>query len=133
MNNSYFLKKARTVSKLSDYKHHHIGCVLVWKGQIVSVGFNTNRTHPLQAEYNRFRKLTGTNVIHKAHAEILCLNKAMKLDISMSECTLYIYRELKSGIFATAHPCPACYQMIKDCGVKRIVYTCSGYFESEIV
>lgn len=50
-----FLDRAKRVSELSDYKRIHIGCVAVYGNKVISTGFNSNRTHPLQAKLNRFR------------------------------------------------------------------------------
>ena len=50
-----FFKKARKVALLSDYKKVHIGCVAVYQGQIIGIGCNLEKTHPMQAHYNIFR------------------------------------------------------------------------------
>ncbi|HBD93196.1 MAG TPA: hypothetical protein DC057_03390 [Spirochaetia bacterium] len=124
-----YLNLARNVSELSDYDQHHIGCVLEYKKHVISSGYNIVKSHPLQAEYNKYRPMRGPNVAHKLHAEIMCLHKANKLfDIDFSDCTLYIFRALKNGEWAMARACPSCLAMIKDLGIKRIVYTTNyGY------
>ena len=54
-NDIKFFKKARKVALLSDYKKVHIGCVAVYQGQIIGIGCNLEKTHPIQAHYNIFR------------------------------------------------------------------------------
>ena len=53
--NPHFFAKAKLASKLSDYPRYHIGCVVAYKKQILSVGFNTVKTHPIQKIYNKER------------------------------------------------------------------------------
>ena len=68
-NNDYkFFNKAKTISTLSDYEKIHIGCVAVYKGQIIGVGYNCNKTHPMQKYYNTEYSLT-----------ICCQNFMLKL------------------------------------------------------
>ena len=45
-------KRAKEISCLSDYNRIHIGCVAVYKNHVLAVGYNTNKTHPLQMKYN---------------------------------------------------------------------------------
>jgi deoxycytidylate deaminase len=118
-----YLNLAASVSKLSDFKPHKIGCVLVYKKQILSVGYNTNKSHPIQKEYNNFRELLGSNVNHKAHAEIICIHRATKLGIDLSDCTLYIFRQHKDGTWAMAKPCIGCEQYIRDNNIRKIVFS----------
>ena len=60
--NERFFKFAREASKKADYcgdngKGHApaIGGVAVLKGSIVAEAWNTNKTSPLQAKYNKYR------------------------------------------------------------------------------
>ena len=48
-----YLSKARQAADISDYKNVHIGCVAVYKGNIVGIGCNTNKTHPVQKYFVR--------------------------------------------------------------------------------
>jgi deoxycytidylate deaminase len=118
-----YLKLAEAVSKFSDYKPYKIGCVLVYKKQILSVGHNTNKSHPIQKEYNSFRNLYGSNINHKAHAEVICVSRAMKLGVDLSNCTLYIFRQHKDKTWAMARPCAGCMEFIKDQKISTIVFT----------
>jgi deoxycytidylate deaminase len=119
----HYLLKAKGISELSDFKPHKIGCILVYKKQVISVGYNTNKSHPIQKEYNSFRELRGASVNHKAHAEMICIHRATKLDIDLSKCTLYIFRQHKNGTWAMARPCMGCEQYIRDQKIKKVIYT----------
>lgn len=47
--NKYF-KMAKAASELSDFPRINIGSVVVYKGKVVSVGWNTTKTSPVQFE-----------------------------------------------------------------------------------
>ena len=128
-----FLKLAKEISELSDFKAHQIGCVLITGKQILSVACNLQKTHPLQMEYNRYRNLKGGNVIHKAHAETLCLSKAKNFGINFNNTTLYIFRQLKNKQWAIAKPCNGCMELIKNLGIKKIVYSVDEGYAIEFV
>ena len=76
----HYFDKASQVAEISDFAKINIGCVAVYQGTIIGVGFNTNKTHPMQKKYNRYRN--GENFIPKLHAEINCLNSIRYLDIN---------------------------------------------------
>lgn len=117
-----FMNIAKEISKLSDSKRQHIGCVAVDGKRILSTASNSEKTHTLQMRYNSFRGIY--NYPHKVHAETRCLAPLIgKPDIDFSKIKLYIYRELKNGTPALARPCKACTQLIKDLGIKNVFYT----------
>ena len=43
-----FFQKARQIASISDFKKIHVGCVAVYQGNIIGIGCNTNKTHPMQ-------------------------------------------------------------------------------------
>ena len=122
----YFLK-ARQVATISDYYKTHIGCVAVYQGQVIGLGCNTNKTHPVQKFYNRYREPSDT-MLPKLHAEISCINQIKHLNINFSKVKLYIYRIRKDQPFGMARPCPSCMAAIRDLGIRDIYYTTNeGY------
>ena len=122
----YFLK-ARQVATISDYYKTHIGWVAVYQGQVVGLGCNTNKTHPVQKFYNRYREPSDT-MLPKLHAEISCINQIKHLNISFSKVKLYIYRIRKDQPYGMARPCPSCMAAIRDLGIRDIYYTTNeGY------
>ena len=51
-----YLRNAKIVSLLSDNKKTRVGCVVVYKNKIISMGHNyENKTSPLQKKYNELR------------------------------------------------------------------------------
>ena len=43
-----YLSMAKSASELSDYIHNKVGCIFVYKKDIVAVGYNHKVTSPLQ-------------------------------------------------------------------------------------
>ena len=126
-----YFKKASKVAEISDYNKINIGCIAVYQGTIIGVGFNTNKTHPIQKKYNRYRN--GEDFIPKLHAEINCLNSIRHLDINFTKVKLYIYRKRKTAKYGMCRPCPSCMAAIKDLGIKNIYYTTNdGYVYERI-
>lgn len=122
-----YFHKARQVACISDYSKTHIGCVAVYQGQVIALGFNCNKTHPKQHYYNRYRKQSD-DMLPKLHAEISCLNQLKNLNVNFSKVRLYIYRIRKDQPYGLARPCPSCMAAIKDLGIKDIFYTTNdGY------
>ena len=133
-NDSHLFKLARASSKLSDYKSGcssaRVGCVVAYKGTVLSKGFNSDKTHTTQARYNKWRyKDNGNNYLpQKLHSEIKALEAIKYLDINFSKVHIYIYRELKDGTMALSRPCPSCMARIKEMGIKNIHYTTADGF-----
>ena len=117
-----FMNIAKSMSKLSDSKRQHIGCVAVDGKRILSSACNSEKTHPLQQKYNYFRGVY--NYPHRVHAEVKCLSVLIgRKDIDFSRISLYIYREHKNGDLALSKPCLACARLIKDLGIRNVHYT----------
>ena len=129
MNDSHLFKAAKEVSKKADYTGGNnivqIGCVVAYKGTILAKGYNTDRTHTIQAQYNKYRyNYKGNSYVpDKCHAELTALNKIRYLDIDFSKVRLYVYREHKNGHLAMARCCPSCLAAAKDLGIETIAYT----------
>ena len=122
-----YFEKARSVAAISDYKRTHVGCVAVYQGQVIGLGCNCNKTHPVQQYYNQYRKRSDA-LLPKLHAEISCINQIKHLNINFSKVRLYIYRIRKDQPFGMARPCPSCMAAIRDLGVRDIYYTTNdGY------
>ena len=122
-----YFNKARQVANISDYKKQHVGCVAVYQGQVIGLGCNTNKTHPIQKFYNKYR-IKSDNMLPKLHAEMSCINQIKHLDINFSKVKLYIYRIRNDQPFGLSRPCPSCMAAIKDLGIRYVYYTTNdGY------
>lgn len=120
-----YFSKAKQIAQVSDFPKVHIGCIAVYQNRIVGIGCNTNKTHPAQKYYNRYRiddadYNNSESLLPKLHAEINCLNQLKHLDINFSKVKLYIYRTRKDIECGMARPCASCMQAIKDLGIHEI-------------
>lgn len=124
---------AKEVSLLSDFPKTKIGCCAVYKHKVISTGFNSRRTSPLQKKYNKYRFYTEMpGAKHTCHAELSCLKPLMnRKDIDFKNVSVYIYREHKSGGLALAKPCASCEALIRALGVRNIYYTGNNSYISE--
>lgn len=120
--NKYF-ELAKQACKFSDNKQHQLGAVITYKGRILSTGYNTNKTNPVQEQYNKFRGYDVTTAKNSLHAEISAILKCKDMKIDWNKANIHIYREHKNGVKALAKPCKACEKAIKDLGIKNIYYT----------
>lgn len=131
----YFMK-ARQAATISNYKNIHVGCVAVYQGNIIGIGYNCNKTHPSQKYYNKYRSCdysrTG-ELLPKLHAEIKCINSIRNLDIHFHKVKLYIYRIRKNQPFGLSRPCPSCMAAIQNIGIRDIYYTSDhGYMHERL-
>lgn len=109
MKNKYF-ELAKKLSYKSSHPKHKLGCVIVNKNKIVSLGFNKIKTHPKStARYNML------------HAEIDALlgNSLNELKGSVA----YVFRADKHGLEAMAKPCIECEKALREVGVCQVYYT----------
>lgn len=81
------------------------------------VGYNSYKTHPLQARFG-----TDEHKIH-IHAEIAAIRKGSARRIRFKDFTLYVARVLADGTVANSRPCTGCLAAIKEFGVKKVFYT----------
>lgn len=124
----YYFKKAYEISCLSDFPRVHIGCIAVYKKDIIGIGYNTRKTSPIQSKYNTLGKRillsnNGKPVNEFLHAEIACLNMIRNMDIDFSKVRLYISRKNCWNELACCRPCAACEYAIKELGIKSVYYT----------
>lgn len=114
---------AMTASGVGSRASFRLGSVLVHKNRIVSVGVNSYKTHPVLATRTRWPFL---------HAEQHAIIR-QGLD-NCEGLVLYVARVLKNNDLALAQPCNVCSDLIKEVGIKQIVYSIDdGGFEGYIV
>ena len=126
-----YFQRAKQVAQISDFKKTHVGCVAVYQGNIIGIGYNSNKTHPKQEYYNRYRCKDCILLIPKLHAEISCINSIRHLDINFSKVKLYIYRTRKDQDYGMSRPCPSCIAAIKDLGIRDVYYSTNNGFAYE--
>lgn len=125
---AHYFNLARNASQFSDFQQHRLGAVLVYKGKIISVGWNSTKSSPIQKEYNQFRNFDTTKLKNGIHAEISAITRAKDLTVDWSRVSIFIYREHKNGIKGNAYCCAACKKAILDRGIKEIYFTGENSF-----
>lgn len=117
---------AQEVSKLSDYPRIKIGAIITKGGDVLSVGFNRRKSHPIQKKYNVHRGC-GDESKDYIHAEMAAIIKVHHKDLRGA--TIYVSRKNANGDRAMCRPCNACMKAILDAGIKKICYTSEYGFE----
>lgn len=125
------MSRAKDASKLATYPRQKLGAVLVYGNKILAIGYNTNKTNPMQFHYNKYRGYKNFYARNNGvvHAEGTVLLKTRFLDIDWSKTTIYVYRELKDGTPALAKPCPGCQIALLERGIGTVVYTTVNGYE----
>lgn len=110
-----FLKVAKKLAAKTTDMRRGFGCVIVDGNRIVAEGRN-RRSHPgipdLQLNDMKYWGL---------HAETEALIKA---DVSVRGMTIYIHgQNVSSGGAVNSWPCPLCEKVLKERGIKKVIYT----------
>lgn len=121
----HYFNLARNACNYSDFTKVKMGAVLIYKGKILSIGWNSNKTSPLQQELNKFRNFEKDVSLTKnsIHAEVACIAKVKDLNIDWGRVSIFVYRIKKDGSPGYARPCEGCQTLIKSIGIKNIYYT----------
>lgn len=98
---------------------------IVIRNEIISVGYNSYKTHPLQKRFSK-----NIEAIFK-HAEVDSIIRALRhVDAEeLSKATLYVYRVKKLSkdhidwSDGYAEPCCGCKQAIVNFNIKKVVYS----------
>lgn len=135
-----FFEAARKAAEKSEFPRFHVGCVVVYQGNIIATGINTEKTDTFQKKYNRYRHFNNSQshkpVRHAAHAEIKALKSIsypIAQQIDWKKVKIYIVRiapGLPGGI-GLSRPCSGCEHYIRDLGIRDIYYTGNGSYIHE--
>lgn len=84
---------------------------IVHKGDIISIGHNKRKTHPLMLKFQ-----------HKEHnlflhAEIDAISKIRDKKL-LTDCSLYVMRLSKGNNISNSEPCQTCWNAIRFFGIK---------------
>lgn len=137
MNIERYFKLAKNASTFSDCKIK-VGAILVYKNKVLSVGYNTSKSNPIQKMYNKYRNQNGIRQFdvdkqnNGVHAEIMCLQHVTRLfKGDLSKCSIFVYSETKNGSTRLIRPCMACLKYITELGIKNIYYTTNNGWQYE--
>lgn len=119
-----YMDFVRRLATSNNMKMKLAACLVI-RNEIISVGFNSDKSHPLQKRFSK-----NTEAIFK-HAEVDCIIKALKIvdEEDLKDATLYVHRVKKQNkgdanwVTGMAEPCPGCAKAIEHFGIKRTVYS----------
>lgn len=103
-----------------------LAAAVVSKKDIISIGMNTMRSHPIQKKFGK-----NDNAIY-LHAEIdAIVNSLNHIDKDfLRKCTLYVYRVKKDGnpkdrrwVDGLSCPCEGCMGAVDAFKIKRVVHS----------
>jgi deoxycytidylate deaminase len=107
------LVRAVWEAKQSSHYRYRFGAVITKRGVLVATGHNVNVTHPLSKHPSQ-----------KLHAEVAVIAKALSKRVNLVGSHIYVARVTKTRQqLSAALPCKYCYRLIKQLGIKRIIYT----------
>jgi tRNA(Arg) A34 adenosine deaminase TadA len=95
---------------------------IVYKNEIISIGWNEYKTHPFQVEFSKKEEK------YFLHAEVSAIRKSLN-HISTEELkksTLYVARVMKNGGWGFSCPCDGCKMAITAFDIKHVIYTNSA-------
>ena len=128
-----YFNLAEAASHTSTYNRIHIGAVIVKGNNVMSVGMNQNKSHPIQSEYNIHREFhIDDSCKHHLHAEMSAIVRIPKY-VDLNGAEIYIYRKNGNDKIAMSRPCNACFNAIMDRGIKKIHYTTEYGYATETI
>ena len=97
----------------------HAACV-VNKKQILSIGLNRRKSHPLMSRFGSYRP----NQIF-LHAEVDAIVRTVNQygNEILKESDIYVLRTTKAGNVAESRPCDGCMEVINAFGIKNIYWS----------
>lgn len=119
----FTFNSAFTSEGISNQK---IAAMILYKNRPISIGFNSAKTHPLQAKFGK-----NEHAIH-VHAEIDAIRKASNFlsESEFAKSTMIVVRATKRRNWGLARPClhvnkQGCQSAINEYGIKKVIYSTS--------
>lgn len=119
-----YFNLAKQACQYSHMKRARVGSAFVYKNKVLSVGWNSNKTAPIQAYWNKER-FNETEVFcsHSLHAETTALLGIKHLDINWSKVIVFNWRLKRNGSQGNSRPCKSCMAMLISQGIENIFYS----------
>lgn len=127
MNITRAFSLAKKASEFSDCKIK-MGCVIMYKNKVLSTGYNTSKSHPMQKYYNQFRNCDGrifdlNKHNHGSHAEHMALKSIIRgFKGDFNKLSVFVYSEKKDGSTRMSRCCKGCQRLLLDYGIKNMYY-----------
>lgn len=122
---------AKSASRKSDFYRCHTGAVAIYGNKVLAIGWNSTKLSLMQAKYNsRARGFDGYSNKSSIHAEMMVINKIKYLDIDFSHVRVFVWRGKTTPLLSK--PCKACEQALRDLGIRKVFYTGTNSYISEV-
>lgn len=108
-----YLSVARYFATKSIARNTH-GAVVVKGGRVLGTGWNRDRNSPTIIDPDRIKQDCSY------HAEEVAIREAGS---NLKGAVIYVARINKQGKDRDSKPCIKCSSLIKEAGIKRVVYT----------
>ena len=124
----YFDILQKIAEAVDPVSRARLAACLVYKNQIISIGTNKNKTHPIARRFSKHEEAIYL------HAEVDSIKNALK-NISVEElsaCSMYVLRvkrperKPREWIRGSAKPCIGCMKAIAQFDIKNVYYTTEG-------
>ncbi len=98
-------------------RNQHVTAILVRRNRILSFGFNSKSSCALQRRHqpNPFACYN--------HAEIACIDNALKRGCKITGATMYIVRHSRGRHLGIAKPCSGCQEAIDAYRIRKVVHS----------
>lgn len=106
-----FMSIARTASMRSTCHRLSVGAVLVYEGNIVSLGYNGPHSKEPHCQGNNCHVGPTGGCVRAVHAEVNAIRR-LSNDLMDEAKTLYV----------THSPCPSCAEVIVAANIKQVIY-----------
>lgn len=122
---------AKSASRKSDFHRSHTGAVAIYGNKILAYGWNSEKISLMQARYNtKTRGFDGHKYKSSIHAEMMVVNKIKYLDVDFSQVRIFVWRGKTTPMLSK--PCRACEKAMRDLGIKKVFYTGTNSYISEV-
>lgn len=117
--------KRMAIQNNSSQNRAKLAASLVIRNEIISIGYNSYKTHPLQKRFSK-----NIEAIFK-HAEVDCIINALRCvdQEDLSRASLYVYRVKKltkdsiQWSDGYSEPCCGCKQAINHFKIKKVIFS----------
>ena len=128
----YYLGIAKAVAKRSTCLKRHYGCIIVKNDEVIATGYNgsprgeenccdSGTCGRMDKPHNSGDYSDCCSVHAEQNAMLSASRKDMIGSIMYLYCEEYFTRSDGWYEILSPHPCPICYRMLKNSGIKKVV------------
>lgn len=112
------------IAEKSTFGRFRMGAVIAKRKDVLGIGWNRDKTHPLALKYGSDRPFG------RIHAELdACLGVKPK---DLEGASIYIVRLKVDGSQGLARPCMGCLNLLRYCGFKEMCYSTGNWGKTRV-